>query len=160
MFIQTEITPNPSTLKFIPENKVLDKGSYEFKSKEEAKSSQLASDLFSNKAVTNVFFGLDFITITKSESFSSNISRHSGGERVMISGACPGRESRSLEGTQAVTRPVPFFKAPMEASMAAPAIPEEPQTVKRCPKSPLCDSNGLRGRSFFINAGLESQVPR
>ena len=78
----------------------------------------------------------------------------------MISGACPGRASRSLEGTQAVTRPVPFFNAPMEASMAAPAIPEEPQTVKRCPKSPLCDSNGLRGRSFFINAGVESQVPR
>ena len=69
MFIQTEITPNPSTLKFIPENKVLDKGTFEFKSKEEAKSSQLASDLFSNKAVTNVFFGLDFITITKSESY-------------------------------------------------------------------------------------------
>ena len=73
MFIQTEITPNPSTLKFIPENKVLDKGSYEFKSKEEAKSSQLASDLFSNKAVTNVFFGLDFITITKSASYDWDV---------------------------------------------------------------------------------------
>ena len=69
MFIQTEITPNPSTLKFIPENKVLDKGTYEFKSKEEAEASILASDLFSNKAVTNVFFGLDFITVTKSESY-------------------------------------------------------------------------------------------
>ncbi len=69
MFIQTEITPNPSTLKFIPENRILEKGTYEFKSKEEAKLSPLAYDLFSNKAVTNVFFGLDFITITKSESY-------------------------------------------------------------------------------------------
>ena len=69
MFIQTEITPNPSTLKFMTEDKILDKGTYEFKSKEEAKSSQLALDLFSNKAITNVFFGLDFITITKSESY-------------------------------------------------------------------------------------------
>ena len=67
MFIQTEITPNPSTLKFIPEQKVLEKGTYEFKSKEEAQASKLALDLFSNKAVTNVFFGTDFITITKSE---------------------------------------------------------------------------------------------
>ena len=73
MFIQTEITPNPSTLKFIPENKVLDKGTYEFRSKEEAKSSKLALDLFSNKAVTNVFFGLDFITITKSESYDWDV---------------------------------------------------------------------------------------
>ena len=73
MFIQTEITPNPSTLKFIPENKILDKGTYEFKSKEEAKSSKLAMDLFSNKAVTNVFFGLDFITITKSESYDWDV---------------------------------------------------------------------------------------
>ena len=73
MFIQTEITPNPSTLKFIPENKILDKGTFEFKSKEEAKSSKLASDLFSNKAVTNVFFGSDFITITKSESYDWDV---------------------------------------------------------------------------------------
>ena len=49
--------------------KVLEKGTLEFRSREEAKSSQLAKDLFTNKAVTNVFFGLDFITITKSESF-------------------------------------------------------------------------------------------
>ena len=73
MFIQTEITPNPSTLKFIPENKVLEKGTHEFRSIEEAKNSKLASDLFTNKAVTNVFFGLDFITITKSESYDWDV---------------------------------------------------------------------------------------
>ncbi len=69
MFIQTEMTPNPSTLKFIPETKVLDSGTYEFRNKEEALQSNLAKNLFENQAVTNVFFGTDFITITKKENY-------------------------------------------------------------------------------------------
>ena len=67
MFIQTENTPNPSTLKFIPEKSILKKGNFEFKSKLEAKISPLAMKLFENEDVKNVFFGIDFITITKSE---------------------------------------------------------------------------------------------
>ena len=68
MFIQTENTPNPSTLKFIPEAKILDKGTFEFKTKDEAKISPLALRLFENKDVKSIFFGIDFITVTKSES--------------------------------------------------------------------------------------------
>lgn len=73
MFIQTEMTPNPSTLKFIPESKVLESGTYEFRNEEEAASSKLAKNLFENKAVTNVFFGTDFITITKKEGYEWEI---------------------------------------------------------------------------------------
>ncbi len=73
MFIQTEMTPNPSTLKFIPETKVLDSGTFEFRNKKEAASSRLATNLFENQAVTNVFFGTDFITITKKEGFEWEI---------------------------------------------------------------------------------------
>ena len=61
MFIQTEITPNPSTLKFIPGEKVLDTGSVEFANKNEAKQSPLALRLFSVKGVESVFFSTDFI---------------------------------------------------------------------------------------------------
>ncbi|MDC3090870.1 NifU family protein [Rickettsiales bacterium] len=68
MFIQTENTPNPSTLKFIPEKNILKKGNLEFKSKIEAKNSPLAMKLFENEDVKSVFFGIDFITITKSDS--------------------------------------------------------------------------------------------
>ena len=69
MFIQTEITPNPATLKFIPESKVLESGTMEFTSKEEAVSSDLARSIFENEAVKNVFFGEDFITVTKDNKF-------------------------------------------------------------------------------------------
>ena len=67
MFIQTENTPNPLTLKFIPGQTVLEKGSLEFKSSEEAKDHKLAEELFSTGDVTNVFVGKDFISITKTE---------------------------------------------------------------------------------------------
>ena len=65
MFIQTENTPNPLTLKFIPGQTVLEKGTLEFKSNEESKNHKLADELFSTGNVTNVFVGKDFISITK-----------------------------------------------------------------------------------------------
>ena len=67
MFIQTENTPNPLTLKFIPGQTVLEKGTLEFKSNEESKSHKLAEELFDTGDVTNVFVGKDFISITKTE---------------------------------------------------------------------------------------------
>lgn len=69
MFIQTESTPNPLTLKFIPAGeKVLGEGTAEFKSqKQAATQSPLALQLFAIHGVKTVFFGADFISITKSE---------------------------------------------------------------------------------------------
>ncbi|MFL2650030.1 MAG: NifU family protein [Alphaproteobacteria bacterium] len=67
MFIQTENTPNPLTLKFIPGQTILEKGTLEFKSNEESKNHKLAEELFSTGDVTNVFVGKDFISITKTE---------------------------------------------------------------------------------------------
>tara|TARA_B100001248_G_C27164571_1_gene355098 strand:- start:42 stop:611 length:570 start_codon:yes stop_codon:yes gene_type:complete len=68
MFIQTEETPNPSTLKFIPGKNLLEGGTLEFKSQEEAKKNSLAKILFSEEKVKSVFIGKDFLTVTKSES--------------------------------------------------------------------------------------------
>jgi len=65
MFIQTEATPNPATLKFIPGRVVLDGGTLEFASKEAAACSPLAERLFDVPGVTGVFYGSDFITVTK-----------------------------------------------------------------------------------------------
>ena len=67
MFIQTENTPNPATLKFLPGEPVMESGTVEFKSIDEAKNSPLASTIFSAEGVTGVFLGSDFITITKTE---------------------------------------------------------------------------------------------
>jgi len=66
MFIQTETTPNPATLKFIPGRVVLADGSEDFRSADEAGRSPLAEKLFAIEGVTGVFFGHDFVTITKS----------------------------------------------------------------------------------------------
>ncbi len=65
MFIQTEATPNPATLKFIPGRTVLDAGTLEFASRESATRSPLAERLFEVPGVTGVFYGSDFITVTK-----------------------------------------------------------------------------------------------
>lgn len=67
MFIQTETTPNPSTLKFLPGRPVLDSGALEFRSFEAAESSPLARALLSIDGVKAVMFGRDFVSVTKSE---------------------------------------------------------------------------------------------
>jgi Fe-S cluster biogenesis protein NfuA len=67
MFIQTEATPNPATLKFIPGRTVLDSGTLEFADREAAARSPLAERLFGVPGVTGVFYGSDFVTVTKAE---------------------------------------------------------------------------------------------
>ena len=64
MFIETETTPNPSTLKFLPGQQVMPSGTREFTSPEEAEASPLASALFDTGEVSGVFFGGDFISVT------------------------------------------------------------------------------------------------
>src|ERR1035437_8063751 len=68
MFIQTEATPNPATLKFIPGLTVLDSGTIEFVDREAAARSPLAERLFDVPGVTGVFYGSDFVTVTKDDS--------------------------------------------------------------------------------------------
>jgi Fe-S cluster biogenesis protein NfuA len=65
MFIQTEETPNPQTLKFIPGREVMADGVREFVTAEEAAASPLAEALFDVEGVSRVFFGPDFLTVTK-----------------------------------------------------------------------------------------------
>ena len=67
MFIQTEATPNPATLKFLPGKPVLSSGTREFRSRDEAAPSPLATRLFALPGVAAVFFGADFVTVTKDE---------------------------------------------------------------------------------------------
>ena len=67
MFIQTETTPNPEVLKFLPGREVLMEGAREFRTPEEGDASPLAKALFDLGDVTRVFFGPDFLTVTKGE---------------------------------------------------------------------------------------------
>ncbi|MEO8244666.1 MAG: NifU family protein [bacterium] len=67
MFIQTESTPNPATLKFLPGQAVLDLGTADFPSADTAGKSPLAKRIFAVTGVTGVFLGTDFVTVTKAE---------------------------------------------------------------------------------------------
>jgi Fe-S cluster biogenesis protein NfuA len=67
MFIQTESTPNPATLKFLPGQGVLASGTADFPSEAAAQSSPLARRIFATGEVTGVFLGPDFVTVTKAE---------------------------------------------------------------------------------------------
>ena len=66
MFIQTEATPNPATLKFLPGTPVLPGGTRDYRDAETATESPLAQKLFSVSGVAGVFLGQDFITVTRS----------------------------------------------------------------------------------------------
>ena len=67
MFIQTEATPNPATLKFLPGREVLGNATRDFRDREAAAQSPLAARLFAISGITGVFLGSDFITVTKDE---------------------------------------------------------------------------------------------
>ena len=67
MFIQTEATPNPATIKFLPGQDVLPGGAMEFKSLEDAEASPLAQRLFALQGVSGVFLGSDFVSVSKAD---------------------------------------------------------------------------------------------
>ena len=67
MFIQTEATPNPATLKFLPGRSVLENGTLDMPTRESAAQSPLAARLFDISNIGGVFFGSDFISVTKTD---------------------------------------------------------------------------------------------
>jgi Fe-S cluster biogenesis protein NfuA len=65
MFIQTETTPNPEVLKFLPGREVMGEGARDFRDAQEADASPLAAEVFAIDGVTRVYFGPDFLTVGK-----------------------------------------------------------------------------------------------
>ena len=97
MFIQTEQTPNPATLKFLPGRPVMESGVADFTDVEDTAPSPLARHLFELGGVTGVFFGADFITVTKSEDtkwqvikplvLGAIMDHYTSGQPIMAEGA-------------------------------------------------------------------------
>ena len=75
MFVQTEVTPNPNSLKFLPGKKVSNSGPYEITQKEEAKN-LLVRNLLSINGVEGIFLGEDFISINKKETINWDDIKH------------------------------------------------------------------------------------
>ena len=76
MFIQTETTPNPATLKFLPGREIMAESTVDFPDAEAGKRSPLAARLFAIPEVERVFFGSDFVTVTKREGAKDVDWRH------------------------------------------------------------------------------------
>ena len=83
MDIQTESTPNPSSLKFLPGKIVMEKGTADFRNEEEAKRSPFALNLFKIDGVEGVFFGSDFIAITKNNNHEWEMLKPSISETII-----------------------------------------------------------------------------
>jgi Fe-S cluster biogenesis protein NfuA len=106
MFIQTEATPNPATLKFLPGRTVLEGGTMEFTSRDSAARSPLAAKLFDIPGVTGVFYGSDFVTVTKDESdwqhlkpaiLGAIMEHYMSGGPLMADGSIDGEDTDSAD---------------------------------------------------------------
>lgn len=107
MFIQTEQTPNPATLKFLPGRDVMAEGTADFPTAETASRSPLATALFAVDGVRGVFFGGDFVTVTKAEerdwqllkpSILSVIMEHFTAAQPLFSGAAEAAGDQTDDG--------------------------------------------------------------
>ncbi len=108
MFIQTENTPNPATLKFLPGQAVLGAGTADFTSAQEATTSPLAYRIFKVDGVEGVFLGSDFVTVTKADkvdwdhikpSILGAIMEHfQSGQPAIEGAAAPGHAEHDASG--------------------------------------------------------------
>lgn len=113
MFIQTEQTPNPATLKFLPGREVMAAGTADFPNADAARRSPLAERLFGIDGVTGIFFGTDFITVTKDgdkdwhlmkPAILGAIMEHfTAGKPIMLEGA-PAAAEATGEDSEVVTQ--------------------------------------------------------
>ena len=75
MFVQTEVTPNPNSLKFLPGKKVSNSGPYEISNKDDT-NNELVKDILSINGVENVFLGQDFISVNKNDQIKWDEIKH------------------------------------------------------------------------------------
>jgi Fe-S cluster biogenesis protein NfuA len=97
MFIQTEQTPNPATLKFLPGHPVMISGTANFISEEAARVSPLAERLFSLPEVSGVFLGADFITVTKAGDSDWYLEHFTTGRPVLVADVTGGAAATNGE---------------------------------------------------------------
>jgi len=115
MFIQTEETPNPATLKFIPGRAVLEDGTADFPTAADAERSPLARRLFAVPDVTGVFLAGDFVTVTKSAAVEWHVLKPSvlgaimehftSGEAALTDASGPAHAA-AAEGDEEIVRQI------------------------------------------------------
>jgi Fe-S cluster biogenesis protein NfuA len=119
MFIQTEPTPNPATLKFLPGRTVLASGTLDMRDSEAASQSPLAERLFAISGVSGVFFGSDFVSVTKSN-----------GEWQQLKPAVLGAIMEHFMSGAPIVRSTQGTTGPHEEEFFAPEDSETVATIK------------------------------
>ena len=113
MFIQTEPTPNPATLKFLPGRAVMESGTANFTDEVAAKTSPLAERLFAVEGVTGVYLGADFITVSKAADLDwlklkpvvlAAIMDHFTSGQPVVTGAAPAEDAAAEEDDEVVAQ--------------------------------------------------------
>ena len=130
MFIQTETTPNPATLKFVPGETVMEKGTAFFENAEEAENSPLARRLFGVDGVSGTFFGFDFIAVTltdqdwedrKTDVLGAIMEHYTSGDPVVASDAADGADVPEAEDNPEDAEIIAQIKELLEARVR-PAV--------------------------------------
>ncbi len=112
MFIQTESTPNPATLKFLPGKPVLNQGTLDMPTREAAAQSPLAEKLFDIPNVGGVFLGADFISVTKTDGdwqqmkpaiLGAIMEHYMSGAPIVASGAEPADDDEFFDAADTET---------------------------------------------------------
>ena len=128
MFIQTEETPNPATLKFLPGSEVLSAGTADFPGRESADASPLAMRLFTVPEVTAVFLGSDFVTVTKAPEadwqvlkpavLGAIMEHYTSGDPVMRESAGPAHATADGENEEVVSQIVELLDTRVRPAVA------------------------------------------
>ena len=134
MFIQTEQTPNPATLKFLPGREVMGGGTADFTDSEEAARSPLAERLFLIEGVTGIFLGSDFVTVTKAEDkewyilkpaiLGAIMEHYTAGRPMILDGGDESGDDRSGEDAAADSEVVKQIKELIDTRVR-PAVAQD-----------------------------------
>ncbi|XP_010509566.1 PREDICTED: nifU-like protein 4, mitochondrial [Camelina sativa] len=174
MFIQTQSTPNPSSLMFYPGKSVMEVGSADFPNVRSALGSPLAKAIYSIDGVVRVFFGSDFVTVTKSDDVSWDILKpeifaavmdfYSSGQPLFLDAQAAAAKDTAISEDDSET--VAMIKELLETRIR-PAVQDDGGDIEYCgfdPESGIVKlrmqgaCSGCPSSSVTLKSGIENML--
>uniref|UniRef100_A0A1J3F5Z1 NifU-like protein 4, mitochondrial n=1 Tax=Noccaea caerulescens TaxID=107243 RepID=A0A1J3F5Z1_NOCCA len=174
MFIQTQSTPNPSSLMFYPGKPVMEVGSADFPNVRSALGSPLAKSIYAIDGVVRVFFGADFVTVTKSDDVSWDILKpeifaaimdfYSSGQPLFLDAQAAAAKDTAINENDSET--VAMIKELLETRIR-PAVQDDGGDIEYCgfdPESGIVKlrmqgaCSGCPSSSVTLKSGIENML--
>ncbi|KFK39411.1 hypothetical protein AALP_AA3G241400 [Arabis alpina] len=174
MFIQTQSTPNPSSLMFYPGKPVMEVGSADFPNVRSALNSPLAKSIYAIDGVVRVFFGSDFVTVTKSDDLSWDILKpeifaavmdfYSSGQPLFLDSQAAAAKDTAINEDDSET--VAMIKELLETRIR-PAVQDDGGDIEYCgfdPESGIVKlrmqgaCSGCPSSSVTLKSGIENML--